>query len=496
MRNVKAPEMDGTANPATSAVSNQNVQTRRQDALSAMARAVGAVAPEASSSPQESNFGSLSPRADRKRAGVIMLSALIVLTLLVVGVFGYQRYSASKIAPIPHQLRVDLTTSKLYCPQFIAWSPDSLSLAVIADAQDCNTETAGPATQLDQALAVYSARTGALEKQVGITSTLAAANLTGSSITTIGWSHDGSSVYVICAVQSASGQTGAAALLVVPVGSSHTQVYTSSLVDFPATGVIWNLRGRVSASAFSQPQTPALTYVWSSGEVVPGQSFSTDLTSYTRAVNQAGERGGFSFWQPGTITPLVASSVNSVAPEPPFALIFASQTNQFSPDGSSFASGLSLYGRLQAPTGTGSAYQRTLCTTLETKNACLSPVIPYADKALATVAIAVEQGVQIGGGNTFWYPASVAWRPDGAFLAALLPADGFDANGSTARITIYNTSTGAVAARFAAARTFTSGSLEDLGVSPVLWSPSGQQIALADFASSTITIWDVRSLKA
>ncbi len=477
-------------------VTSQRDQQQRQAALRAIAQRGPS---KASDARLKSEFDSLLPQERKKRPTVLVISVLIVLALLIAGVYGYQRRSANTpLAPIPQQLRINLMASKLYCPEEIAWSPNSLSLAVIAEAQDCQTDT-GSIMQPDQALAVYSARTGALEKRVGITSTLAAANLTGS-VATIGWSHDDASVYVICAIQSASGQAGAVALLVAPLASGRAQVYTSSLANYPSAGVIWNTPAKFSASALSQPLAPALTYTWSassgSASVVPGESFPADLTRYTGTINQASGQSGFSFWQPGTVTPIISASATPGASPPPFALIFNTLTNQASPDGASFASGLSLYGRLQTPAGTGSAYNRALCTTGETKDACLSPVIPYADKALATVAAAVEQGVQIGGGSTLWYSASVAWRSDGAYLAALLPADGFDANGPQAQVTVYRASTGTVAARFTAARAMPSGSYDALGVSPVQWSPSGQQMALVDFASSTITAWDARSLEA
>lgn len=163
-------------------VTSQRDQQQRQAALRAIAQRGPS---KASDARLKSEFDSLLPQERKKRPTVLVISVLIVLALLIAGVYGYQRRSANTpLAPIPQQLRINLMASKLYCPEEIAWSPNSLSLAVIAEAQDCQTDT-GSIMQPDQALAVYSARTGALEKRVGITSTLAAANLTGS-VATIG----------------------------------------------------------------------------------------------------------------------------------------------------------------------------------------------------------------------------------------------------------------------------------------------------------------------
>lgn len=496
-RNPDDPSERAAPHPAntlhfTDDVDTKNARHRRQDALSAIAQAANAVQSEPPSAAPEGQFKGLLSTSGRRRPGMIIFSALVLLALVMVGVYGYQRLTAKSVAAIPLTLRINLLASKLYCPTYFAWSPDSLSVAVIAQAEDCNDETQPQNALPDETLSIFDARTGALEQRAPLTSTLTAANLTGSAMAVV-WSRDGQSLFVICAVRSASGQTGVAALLVAwHVGNTHARLYANSLGGYPQAGVIWSTSGAHSVAPVTPPLAPALTYFWSRGEVAPREAFPAVMGGFTGPGDRSA-RGVFSFWQPGTITPILSPDASITSNQPPFALIYNALTNETAPDSASFVSGLSLYARLQPPAGAGYPYRSALCTTAETKDACLAPVIPYADKALLAVASAVQQGVRSGARNTLWQAASVAWRPDGTYLAAILPADGFFSNKSDAQVTIYRTTTGAAVAHFTASRTLMAG-WDALGVSPVQWSPSGQQLALADFGSSSITIWDVRGL--
>jgi hypothetical protein len=469
----------------------QDARSRRQDALHSLAReALGPTeAPEAPKTSSQADFSPLLPSSRGKRGRLIALSALIVVALVAAGVYGYQRLSVKPAETIPQTLRINLAASKLYCPEDFAWSPNSLSLAVIAETQDCATGQQG---QGEQAMAIFDARSGALEKQAPITSPLATANLTGQVIS-IAWSRDSLAVYVTIATHDTSGQSNGLALLRVPVTNAHAQLEVDTAARYSFYGMIWHLSGKPSATALGQPVTPALTYTWQSGAIEPGKPFSPGLAAYSGVAVQA---PGFSFWSAGTITPVLDPKEPFSPTKPPFALIYDSLLSQASPDGRYMASGLSLGARLQVPAGVGSPYNRALCITLQTESSCLAPVIPYADKALQAVAASVEAQAAQPDDVLNWNSASVAWRPDGQFLAALLPADGFDAVGSAARVTVYSATSGIVVAHFVAPRAFSNVGFSELGFAPVRWSPSGQQLALVDNGSSAITIWDVRGLTA
>ena len=94
------------------------------------------------------------------------------------------------------------------------------------------------------------------------------------------------------------------------------------------------------------------------------------------------------------------------------------------------------------------------------------------------------------------YPAvPLAWRPDGKILATLLPPDGFHRDGSSLRVTLYDTATGKVIKTLSASRLANVNDNDD-SIAPTYWSPAGSQLALVDTGSNSVTIWGASSLPA
>ncbi|HEU0026110.1 MAG TPA: hypothetical protein VFQ25_03265 [Ktedonobacterales bacterium] len=131
--------------------------------------------------------------------------------------------------------------------------------------------------------------------------------------------------------------------------------------------------------------------------------------------------------------------------------------------------------------------------------ACASSPLALPDAAFAAVRVAADAGGHIVApagyeGAKLWSVVPVAWRPDGAALAAILPDDGFAAQSQTLRVTLYSTQSGSLIAHLTARRANDGDAAQGMIAPVLMWAPNGKHLSLVDYDSGFITIWSGHAL--
>ena len=164
--------------------------------------------------------------------------------------------------------------------------------------------------------------------------------------------------------------------------------------------------------------------------------------------------------------------------------VYSTNIPQWSPDHRYLALPVSLAARL--PAGPH-AYPVAGCAQL--CNA--TPVAPLDMAFSAALTAAIKGWVAPGaaqGQPPQWYEMDIAWRADRHELATMLPNEDFNLAQPIAKVSIFNTQTGALVTKLSIPRTVVN--VYNPGVLPeIAWSPSGASLAAIDEADATLTLW-------
>ena len=412
----------------------------------------------------------------RRRPPIALTVALLVVLIvaLVAGAWAFERGrmgSASQAIATSSTVRtIELTKAGLACPNEPNWSPNGAYIAVFASQGDCTAQASAPV------IAVFDARTDALKHSFTLPHLLAAQGvLAGLRPTLFAWSPDSASLvfsvgYDPDLVLPPHTKRG---LMFISVANGSTQFFADSATATQPAGSatqIWDVKsGKLAHVITGLPPAPA--YTWNAdGSITP-------------SANATG-KNSMGLWQPGYITPSVSISDPTA---PPLAVYYFAILPSWSPDGRYLALPLMLGARMPggAITKKGEDCPYNDAVVCQGATTIAAPDAGY-NAALAAAEAGWKQPGQ--GQVTLWNAEAVAWRADGQELATMLPGDDFSNSQPTARITIFNTHTGAKVRTLTIQRVNVSES--GGGYTPELaWSPRGSSLALVDFGDTTLTIW-------
>ncbi|WIG59985.1 MAG: hypothetical protein OJF49_002733 [Ktedonobacterales bacterium] len=492
----------------------KNDQQRRLDALRALARQNTPVSTEVAPAAPTAPTLDLRPPTRKHPRWLALTAVLLAILVIAAGLFAYTRAGShlsatasatATPAPIPSQLALDLTGNRLYCPQQVAWSPDSLRVAIALTRQGCGPN---PGASQSEMVAIFDARTGALLRTVDPQPTLSRLGAPGTAGDFV-WSPDGKAL-IFDASNTATTQQPSPALLIYPLDSGKPHLFTSTLTTAFGQSVIWDLHTGVP-TLLPALLPPALSYQWSaSGQITVAQPAPTHPTSgsYTGSpIVTAPAAPTFPIWQPGTVMPIEAvdSTGTSTSLLPLAGAVFASSGYIWSPDGRYLAMPLHLAARLAPIPGlpVGNLGPHSCSSSLQPN--CSGPIMPYPDAALATAikAAATPQVFSSNGQHIVQYafqPFPVAWRPNGKILATILPADnGIGSDFSTpvtVRISLFDTTTGHELSTLSIQRPLSSQQPPSPDQIELSWSPTGKQLALFDYGSNQVVLWGADQLPA
>jgi hypothetical protein len=465
--------------------SEQADRERRLNALRHLAREATAATP----APAATTRTPLrTPRRTRSARGPLLGLLAVVVVAAGAGVYLWRSHQSAKAtvtAPIPATLTINLTKSKLYCPQSLTWSPDGLTVAVFADRTSCSN--GGGSFPV---LALFNARTGALERTYDPYAALIAANVQGAYVQDVVWSPDRKSlIFLVGYNPNLVNAVPGSGLLYYPLSGGTPRYVRGPAV--PGGGVIWNVQTGTPVTSFDNPTLPhAPGYSWSSD----GHLIGDDVPSAAP--------GHASIFRAGTLLPIQpvtkASQDGPDSSAPPLSLLYLSWGTLVSPDGTYVAMNARLGGRLPlSSTPLASTLDPQICGFYAFDYVCDYSRYSTPDAGFAAVVAATAAGYNASGDPsstvTQWDRAELAYRPDSKVAAAILP--GSSQGTAQKRITLFDTANGAQIGTVSAP-TQANSSIENDGIPVFVWSPTGKQLGYVDFFTSSVTLWGGSSLPA
>lgn len=370
---------------------------------------------------------------------------------------------------------LDLEAYNLSCPKDMAWSPNGTQIALWATLGDCgNDQTGGPE------LAIFDTRTGKLTDGATLYSLLAKQGLPQQLIPSpAAWSPDGASLSFSVGYTYYQPPASDAPHGLVTITVAHNAVrYTADPTPLPAIEDdamrIWDITSGKLVHTIAD-LTPATRYAWGAdGSLAPSPS------------------GAVSIWQAGRIDPIVAIAGNEDVQGPPDEYVpqdwlYVSSMPQWSPDHRYLALPVSLAVRLP---GGPHAFPVYGCSSL-----CDSTPVAPPDKAFSAALAAAQNGWLVSSGQPAqpamqqFYSLDIAWRADGQELATMLPNEDYNLGEPVAKVTIFNTRTGAVVTKLPITRAVVNMGGSTDAMPEIVWSPRGASLAALDYADATLTLW-------
>ncbi|HEY1388813.1 MAG TPA: WD40 repeat domain-containing protein [Ktedonobacterales bacterium] len=407
-----------------------------------------------------------------------LLAALILVALIVVGSAAYlalrPRPTTAKTHPIKPVV-IQSVADGMACWNYVTWSPTSTQVALFGHHQNCNGASL---------LNIYDAGTGKLATQIDPAKLLATALPQPDAASTayfsdIAWSPDGQRLALVFGAHSAS-QAWVGVLLTDTMGQ-HAEVVTrafSQQVSPILPGVADLTRHTVNAAP---ALPPALGYRWgANGALAPETPLSASAPPAQVTPGPMGSPVGerFTLWQPGWVD-YETSDHSTGQVYDPGVYTWYSTFLAWSPDGR-YLRQLSLGGRLMPPEG-----KQPSAALLKALNREQSPILPVRDSGLRQVMdIMTPNAVNAQGGPGA--RQSVAWRPDGKYLATQAAIPNGDDSAKAHQVVVYDCATGKIWDILH----------PDNGTQPggqpinwLRWSPDGTRLLVADSSLGAITIW-------
>lgn len=454
----------------------------------------------------------MSAPADGQQRNGWRLAVLIGLVALVIAgsVTGYLVLSRSKqpaSAQKPTAVHaIDLSASKLYCPQMPVWSPNGRQVAIVAKDVRCIEQNS--TTAAEQSIAIFDVTTGKPQRIIGVKDALEQHKLSGE-VNTIAWSPDGKTLAMFGPVSSASvNGANQPALILYP--TTTDQQATSRVIIAPPQPnpdgtQVWNLHTMSAGPVIDAALAPALTYHWTAdGHIASGQPFSSEADAST---GRSANGDSVTFWQAGRLDALSAidgqytnQHYTTTGVVKPTGVFFSASPVLWSPNGQYVVAGVGIGGPV--------AYSTPPTSTLTCPGPDLSQVtpcppnaLPQPDPTFAAVVTATLKGEPFTytdqNGNpattSSWPEVSVAWSPNGKYLLTILPGNEERDGAKNVTATVFDTTTGSPAKQFQ--QNIPPGKAACYGGVPV-WSPDGARIAIFQCSSDSIILWDAHGLSA
>lgn len=390
--------------------------------------------------------------------------------------------------PAPTALRIDPQADGLFCAQQIVWSPDATRIAVLGSAHGCSGAASGRTPGL---IHIYAAATGKLMQalqpdsvvlaQPPIAHDVAAATASGGTISTLTyhsliWTPDDQALVMVFDLElqpnANAGSTGVYGLERIGVTDpSRTAVWLDTSASTFAPSERWDLT--TGATATEPAPAHAAAYQWrADGMLAP-------MAPTSQAVGSPDGGAMFTVWQPGdlrfaTISDKATESTTVVAQD----VGWVSDVAPISPDGRYFYPNV---------TGAGSLFPPS-----EQKVGSEEPILAPHDQALVALAQKLMQTPNLDQ-NTHML---VAWRPDGAYLAAITP-DAETPNPAAYTVSIYDTAHAQLVEQLKPNFAGLSASPTTPGTNLTLsWAPDGSRLLLVDNLYGEMTIWEAAALPA
>lgn len=475
----------------------------RQRRIAALRALSGEPAPAPMTPPVDTGTSRLA--RGRRCAGVRHILLLTLIVLAIGGaVAGYLLLTRPPSQARQQQRKpgaiatIDLSASKLFCARIFAWSPDGRQIGVIG--YDIRCRQPNSSGTPEQFLGVFDVATGKPSRILELKDVLAQTQLTGE-VSAISWSKDGKTVLLFGTRSPLSRDdiTREALILYAPADQrAAPRVIFGPPVNIyrDSQAQVWDLSTPAAGPVIAPGLAPALSYRWTAdGRIVADQPFPAAATATTRGTSRD---GSFTFWQPGILSPASVQDGRLTANySRPTAVFFSSQAPVWSPDGRYVTFGLYIGGPVAYSTPSMAALP---CSGPFSPVSIVCPIhpLPAPDRAFTTVVRAVQQGETVsspdGSVRTSWHDVSLSWRADGKYLTTILPGDEEYAGKATTTVTFFDTTTGSpikqvnVAGRIAGADRGSGPAV------PVLWSPTGTEIALLQPSADAIAVLNVRGL--
>ncbi|HEX8982385.1 MAG TPA: hypothetical protein VF792_06440 [Ktedonobacterales bacterium] len=387
------------------------------------------------------------------------------------------------VGAITRMLR--LADAPAVCPFDAAWASSGGQIAVLAIRGD--TCAARPTTKLPDLIIIYDAHSGAIVRQISLAATLAQVRADivihpKDGFSGLRWSPDGSKLAV--AIEPYAPATTGVLIVSVQnstvralIGPSHYGPDPTGQSRFSAA-TVWNVQSGAPAATIAIPLPAAERYQWSvDGNITPVSASVAPSPSIPAGNAQ------FSYWQPGFVA---AVPTASEAAGYPAWLYSAATFTRWSPDSQYVATDLMTMNLAGATTGAPTTIQPLLCRAEFWPQPCNDLPIPPPDAAFKTVEAKMEALAE----SSHFYPndAPVAWSPDGALLATVLPGDDGSRFDRVMTITLISTTTGAAIGT--AAVTFKS-SPGNIGMTrwPYFsWAPTSKQLAVVNSVDNEVEV--------
>ncbi|MGH2518111.1 MAG: hypothetical protein ACRDHP_20905, partial [Ktedonobacterales bacterium] len=424
---------------------------RRVDILGELARqSTQSASVETASRPSQSRQrDALLGAPTRGRRRRLFLTIGLILIVVVGGLGAYFSLArpgllTSILHPVPAQLTLDLSTAHFSCPSAVAWSPDGSEIAVLAQRGSCGNGGRFPSD--GAVVLIYDASSGKLATTLDPTSVLqaASASLSVPDLTGMSWSPDGTMLALpavaFVSSPSSTAPVGEPAAVLLTVKSDQIRLLRAAASLASPTAFIWDVHSGTLASQIPYPLPLALQYRWTSdGHIVADQALPTGANSAKLTGSPVTTPGSatFSVWQPGAIHAIPVDSTG----HPLLVDVYAAPFSAWSPDGRYVVPILTVGAApmVDAPYTALSKFTPAACAPKGLPSCVVGGTLPNPDSAFAQVAVRFAKSDR---SNDAFAP--VAWSLDGKRLATMLPGDNFSLAGNPLRISVLDTSSGAV----------------------------------------------------
>jgi dipeptidyl aminopeptidase/acylaminoacyl peptidase len=293
----------------------------------------------------------------------------------------------------------------------------------------------------------------------------------------LSWSPDGSKIAVSLEQPEVfSSDLATAGALIVSVqkstvralvGPSNYRPDPSGRSRFVAA-TVWNVQSGAPVATIALPLPAAERYQWSTDGTITPVSASVAPSSATPMGSAQ-----FSYWQPGFVA---AVPTNPQSVGYPVWLYSAATFTRWSPDSRYVAPALMTMNRAGLSTEAPTSIQPPMCQDAFWPQPCNDQPIPSPDAAFRVVLARVETTAK----SVKLYPndAPVAWSPDGAVLATVLPGDDGSGMNRVLTLTLIDSAAGTTLGTATLPIGASQGNIGMTRWPYMSWAPNGKQLAV------------------
>jgi hypothetical protein len=497
---------------------------RRQQALRSLAQGDASGDANDASSVTPSNASAIfTLPSPRHRWWIAALAVtLCAVALASLGYFAFFRPTGARPMATPTPVVASIRENNLACMKAMAVSPDGASVAILGYRHSCPSDDPESYAYQPGQVNIYSTKTdqfitsihpddpiaSALHPQVPSRVHPAPITAADTSHATIRywqmfWSPDSSQLVVAFsfpAYSSPLSTPGAPAntegVLITDIQVTRTRVLAQTISPFTVYTGVWNITtgayipipAGVDQGNWA-PVPPALSYTWDSTDtLIPqGPALSPTTLSPAPTPGPIGTPIGgsaFTMWQT-TQAQFAIDQTSSPLPSPvPGLFLLSTDFPMWSPGGTRLLLAPFLFTQPFAVLVSKGYTPPTADVLASLKLRPNTPLLPMRDKGLAAALASLKPFQGTNGAPT---TVTLAWRPDGRVLAALIPpASRSGQIGVTpAVVKLYDCATGNLLDTL---REQTPPGLPDASVY-LSWTPDGSHLLLLDTGASSLIFW-------